>query len=312
MQNNPILVVLPGDFNAKSSNWCKTDIITSEGKVIENIPSQFALHQVSNEPTHILESSSSCIDLIFSSQPNLITESGIHPSLHSNSHHQIIFAKFNLEFIFLSLYFRNTWHYQDANTDLVRRATDMIHWDRAFVNTNVNEKVFMLNRTIMNILSNFIPHKTVTVDDNDPSWFTKKKNLTQEKNNVYTSYRNSKNNNNIQYLRRLKLLQEDLRIEIEVLKSNYYSLITYKLTHIQKNSQVYWELLKRVLNNKKIPLIPPLFHGNEYVTDFKKKAELFNSFFATRCSLISNTSKLPLNLHFTTEKLLDTLNFFNK
>ena len=175
VQNNPFLVVLPGDFNAKSSNWCKTDIITSEGKVIENIPSQFALHQVSNEPTHILESSSSCIDLIFTSQPNLITESGFHPSLHSNSHHQIIFAKFNLEFIFLSLYFRNTWHYQDANTDLVRRATDMIHWDRAFVNTNVNEKVFILNRTIMNILSNFIPHKTVTVDGNDPSWFTKKK-----------------------------------------------------------------------------------------------------------------------------------------
>ena len=161
VQNNPFLVVLPGDFNAKSSNWCKTDIITSEGKVIENIPSQFALHQVSNEPTHILESSSSCIDLIFTSQPNLITESGFHPSLHSNSHHQIIFAKFNLEFIFLSLYFRNTWHYQDANTDLV--------------NTNVNEKVFILNRTFINILSNFIPHKTVTVDGNDPSWFTKKK-----------------------------------------------------------------------------------------------------------------------------------------
>ena len=74
----------------------------------------------------------------------------------------------------------------------------MLDWDRAFLNTNVNEKVFILNKTILNILSNFIPYRTVTVDDNNPPWFTKKKNLIQEKNNVYKSYRNSKNNNNIQ------------------------------------------------------------------------------------------------------------------
>ena len=73
---------------------CKDDITTSEGKPIENISSQFGLYQVINEPTHILESSSSCIDLISTSQPNLITESSVHSSLYPNSHHQIIFAKF--------------------------------------------------------------------------------------------------------------------------------------------------------------------------------------------------------------------------
>ena len=94
VQNNPFLVVLLDDFNAKSSN---NNITTTEGKAIENISSQFGLHQMINEPTHILESSSLCNDLILTSQPNLITESGVHPSLHPNSHHQIIFAKFNLE-----------------------------------------------------------------------------------------------------------------------------------------------------------------------------------------------------------------------
>ena len=188
-----------------------------------------------NEHTHILESSSSCIDLIFTSQPNLITESGVHPPLHPNSHHQIIFAKFNLEIHHPPPYFREVCHYHDANTDLIRRAIDMFDWDKAFVNTNVKEKVFILNKTILNILSNFIPHETLTVDDKDPPWFTKKiKNLIQEKNNVYKSYQNSKNNNDIHYLRRLKVLQENLHNAIEVSKLNYYSRITYKLTHIQK------------------------------------------------------------------------------
>ena len=50
----------------------------------------------------------------------------------------------------------------------------MFDWDRAFVNTNVNEKVFILNKSILNILSNFIPHETLTIDYKDPPWFTKK------------------------------------------------------------------------------------------------------------------------------------------
>ena len=125
MQNNPFLVVLLGDFNAKSSNWCKNDITTNEGKILENISSQFALHQVINGPAHILETCSSCIDLIFTSQSNLITEPGVHPYPNSNSHHQIIFAKFNQEIIFSSPFFFEVWHHQDANTDFIRRAIDM-------------------------------------------------------------------------------------------------------------------------------------------------------------------------------------------
>ena len=119
VQNNPFLIVLLMDFNSKSSNWCENDTTASEGKAIEKISSQFGLHEVINEPTNILESSS-CFDLIFTSQPNLITESRVHSSLYPTSHHQIIFAKFNQEIFFLPPYFHNVWHCQDANTDHIR------------------------------------------------------------------------------------------------------------------------------------------------------------------------------------------------
>ena len=59
----------------------------------------------------------------------------------------------------------------------------MFDCDRAFVNTNNKENVFiLLNKTILNILSSFIPHETLTVDDKYPPWFTRNiKNLIQEK-----------------------------------------------------------------------------------------------------------------------------------
>ena len=37
------------------------------------------------------------------------------------------------------------------------------------------------------------------------------------------------------------------------------------------SAKTYWSILKALLNNKKIPCMPPLFHEGKYVTDFKRK-----------------------------------------
>ena len=50
----------------------------------------------------------------------------------------------------------------------------MFDWDRAFADTNINEKVFIFTTTIFNIVSNFMAHEQ-TVDDKNRPWFTKKR-----------------------------------------------------------------------------------------------------------------------------------------
>ena len=77
-----------------------------EGSTIESITSQFRLHQLINQPTHLLQNSPLCVDLIFTSQPNIVVELGVHPSLHRNCHHQIAFAKFNLRIYYPTPYLR--------------------------------------------------------------------------------------------------------------------------------------------------------------------------------------------------------------
>ena len=49
-----------------------------------------------NESAHKLGNLPSCMDLIFTYQPNLSDKSGTHFTLHPNCH-QIIYAKFDLE-----------------------------------------------------------------------------------------------------------------------------------------------------------------------------------------------------------------------
>ena len=136
--------------------------------------------------------------------------------------------------------------------------------------------VSIFNQTIINILCNFIPHETVLFDDRDPPWMNKEiKKLIHEKKNIFNCFR--RNNNDKQLLGRLKDFQTQLNFLVEKCRGKYYSRLTSKLSHIRKGSKAHWSILKSFLIGKTVPCITPLFENDEYITDFKKKAELFNS-----------------------------------
>ena len=82
-----------------------------------------------------------------------------------------------------------------------------------------------------------------------------------------------------------------------------------KLNRFYKISKAYWSLLKTFQNNNKTPLIPPLYNQGDFVTNFKIKAELFSSFFASQCLFIKNNSKLLSHLNYKTDNRLLTVNF---
>ena len=75
------------------------------------------LEQLIRESTHILSNSSSCTDLIFTNQPNLVADSGTHSCLHPNYDHQIIHCKINLQIEYPPPYQRHVSNYAKANKD---------------------------------------------------------------------------------------------------------------------------------------------------------------------------------------------------
>ena len=116
-------------------------------------------------------------------------ESGVHSSLHSICHHHITFAKFNLKIHYPPPYGQEVWHYQKANVDHIREAINEFPWHNHFTNTSVNEQVQLFTQTIQNIISNYIPHETMTCDDRNPpciDWKIKK--LVLHKNRAYIVY----------------------------------------------------------------------------------------------------------------------------
>ena len=107
----------------------------------------------------------SCIDLIFSSQPNLVMSSGIHSPPHQNCHHQIIFAKFNLKVYYPPPYEREVWHFEKANTDHIKRTICGFLWERSFANLDRNGRVYLIKQ-----LKIYFQISYFMKIDRDPPW----------------------------------------------------------------------------------------------------------------------------------------------
>ena len=110
-------VLMIGDFNAKSCNLSINDTTTPEGAQLDSITPLYGMKELISELSHILQQTSICIDLIFTNQPNIVMDSGVDSSLHSNFHHQIIYSKLNLKIEYPLTYINKIWNYNNVKTN---------------------------------------------------------------------------------------------------------------------------------------------------------------------------------------------------
>ena len=83
-------------------------------------------------------------------------DSGVHPLLHCNCHHLIIYAKFNLKVFYHPPHERNCV------------AFVLFNWESSVSNLSINEQVSLFNEAIMNVISSFFLNELVFFDDFDP------------------------------------------------------------------------------------------------------------------------------------------------
>ena len=141
----PYMMAVLGDFNGKLNSWYANDNANIEGSKIDILTASFGCNEIINEPTQILNNSSSCIDLIL---------------------------KFNSNVFYAPAYKREVRHYKLANTDCIQGLIANFDREKVFHNVDANKQVMLFNETVLNIIRNFLPHETVTFVDRDPSWIT--------------------------------------------------------------------------------------------------------------------------------------------
>ena len=114
-----------------------------------------------------------------------------------------------------------------ANVDHIRKAINGFQWEKSFQNMNVNVMVHLFNRTIKNILHNFVPHEIITCDDRDPPWINSSiRRSIQDKTEAYKLFKRSSKNSH--HFENFQSIQNLLGVSIEASKQRYY----YRLSKI--------------------------------------------------------------------------------
>ena len=192
--------------------------------------------------------------------------SGVHPTLHSKCHHQIIYSKLDLKIGYPSPYTRKIWDYNRSETELINRSIETFDRSNLFSNKNLHEQEELFSKTLLNIFHNFIPKKIIVCDDRDSPWMNDKiKKMIKRKNWLFQSQR--------KYLDFVILKFTQTKIFSLFSKLKYHERHVNNINDPKTAQKIYWKILKTFVNGTKIPLIPPLLVGNQLFTDFLVKAK---------------------------------------
>ena len=305
--SKPQFTVILGDFNAGSSSCWSDDITNPNSNLIDSLTTTHGFKQLVSDATHILPQSLTCIDLIFTDQLNYAIDCGTHSSFNQNCHHQITFCKLNLKVEYPPPYQRLVWNFKKSNNGAIKRAIELVNWNFLFSHKNVHEQVVIFNQTLMNIFSNYIPNKLITVDDKDPPWMNEYINKKILDKKIACTFFNT-NKNYDSYLK-LQTISTELSEMILKRKNDYHRQLSDKLNDPETSAKAYWSILKTLYNGKKIPLILPILVNNKLISNFKEKANYFNNFFTSHCTLISNGSVLSNSSNSVSNVSLSSIHF---
>ena len=177
----PHCIILTGDLNAHLSEWYGDD--DNFGLTFQRIFNKYGISQLIHEPTYLTNRSKTCIDILATDQPNLVLKSEVHPSLHTNCHHQVIYSKININCPPPPPHTRHIWHYSRAKVDSMQKASFDYDWDQALNDSPPDQQIDHYDNTIINIAKNFIPNEFKKFNAKEPPWITK------SCKNIYSKYK---------------------------------------------------------------------------------------------------------------------------
>ena len=305
-KEKPTAIIVSGDFNARSPLFWEGDTETREGKFFSDFLMNYNMEELIKEPTHIRDNGSqSCIDLICTDQPFLFVDSGVLPSLDSHSKHNIIHGRLNFHTPSPPPYKRRIWDYAKANVEDIRRNLIETNWQALFHQLPANEMALVFTDTALDIFSKNIPNKVVTCHDKDAAWITPEVKAAIKRNSrIYTKW--NKRGRKVEERPKVMDTQNQTSKLIRQAKNSYYEKLGTLLSDYSCGEKHFWNAFKKLSNKKKSTNIPPIIENGVYVTDFAKKATIFNDYFAKQCTIHDNGSTLP-PLQFRTNSLLSNI-----
>ena len=282
-------IIFVGDFNSRCKQWWPEDDEDHQRIALNEFIKSNILFQLIDQPTHILENSKSCIDLVITNQPSLF---GVHPSLFRGCHHEIIFGKVAVSVPHPSIYIWRMWDYKVADVLPICESLMNTDWYLEFGDLEPNVMVHKFTEIVVSIIAENVLNRVITVNEKDPRLITKEiKTAIRRKHQIFNKYikRGSKQED----WEQVRIVRNQTTHLIDDDKENYFKSLGKKLSDPNTEIEAYWQSINKLLNKKKFANIPPLLENDIFVTNVQTKTTIFNDFFVKQCSLLENDMVLP-------------------
>ena len=274
-------IVITGDFNLNIRN-------PASAAKIQSICEQFSLIQIITSSTNFTESSESIIDLIFTSNNDLIQSSGVaDPFLQQNiRYHCPIYGVFSVQKPCHSSFYRHVWLLDKGDYDKLRRLVADFNWE-SIMDDDIDTYTSNITSTIIELSKHCIPYKKVCIRDHEPPWFNN--NIRLHIRRRKRAYRKARGSNSEHSWERFRTLRNETTYLIKTAKHKYYLSLADKLKSQNNSSKTWWSCLKSFMQPTTAHSIPPLQSGLAVIDDNMSKADLLNDFFRDQ-TLIDESS----------------------
>ena len=233
-------------------------------------------------PTH---RSGNRLDLILSSNPSIFSDIFTEDTFPSD--HLVVYFSVTLNSKMLAPAQRTVYNYNKANWVEMRQAildTDLINViDNA--NSDVDKACQLWTQAVQKIASKFIP-KFQIKNKNSPPWIDGE--VIHLSNKKETTRRKAHRKNSDTLWANYRLLRNKLN---NLVNSKYISYISNTVDSISKNPKRLWGLLRVKCKNKNIPDVMRM--GSELANSARDKANMFNNFFYSNFTRVTNAFSFP-------------------
>ena len=291
---NPYCIAAGGDYNAHLKEWYKEGRSDSNGVHIQKVFLDHGMVQLVDQPTYIVNTTKTCVDLFATDQPNLVLTNEVLPSPIPECHHQINYVKLSLKCPPPPPFERRVWHHDRADVKSIQKAIHDFNWEEELGNLDDSpeEQVNLFDNVIMNIMLNLIPYVDKICRPKEPPWITK------GSKNLYNSYRRKyKKIAKKGYPLEEKPQMDALKIEytnlIKTEKNKYMSSLGQAVSNPRSGPKKYWAAMKKLLKKNITSVIPPILHNGLFILNSSEKGSLFNQYFKDQCKTIVTSSTLP-------------------
>ena len=255
--------------------------------------SKFNLHNVITEPTRVSKKSSTCIDLIITNHPAIITDTNVLPPFHSD--HCTVTTEVTFKTYKSLAYKKTIWKYDDANLQSIKNKFDSVDWSFINDNDNINLSNEKFNTILTETAEEFIPKVSFTYRPNEKPWMDSviRKHMRQRD----RLYHKAKTKNTDNHWLNFKNKRNQVVQMVRDAKKSYMNKLQNKLADPNLSSKHWYKIANDItkMKNKSNPPPPLIQNGNPNIHPLDK-AQVLNDHFVN-ISTIDTDKEINENLN---------------